>query len=457
MRKVIEMTLDLMNEREKNVTRITIMMYDLIEKNVLANEKSIEKSFASNFEASINEKSIEKLFVKKLIDQSNIIQQILKTYSLDDVFQRVMKVKRFDYQKILIDLIRKKLKLKLKNCEIKENLLWVKNRIYVLEKKSFYANIMKQTHESLLENHTNRDAIYDKVNRHYYWFKMINIVAQYIKVCHACKRTKIYRDDKHELLKFLSISKRYFQNISMNFIISLLVCKRYHKTYEHIMIVVNKLFKKRRFMTLNSFSVNIVVQVFVKWIWKEKNYSSTIVFDRDIQFISHFWRHLYERINTTFKLSTTWHSKTNDQTINANENLKAYLRELQSKRLSKLFTHDWIRNQFHQEQLYKNWIVSCNKKIFTQVKHRVFYLYYCKSNDSKKNEKCRQINREARDFKNLFSRKVKMNSRQNEKTSQSRSTLNIEVSSQWHDYIECSLSKNHTSQRESKLQELELF
>ena len=73
MRKVIEMTLDLMNEREKNVIKIITMMYDLIEKNVLANEKSIEKSFASNFETSTNEKSIEELFVEKLIDQSNIM------------------------------------------------------------------------------------------------------------------------------------------------------------------------------------------------------------------------------------------------------------------------------------------------------------------------------------------------------------------------------------------------
>ena len=121
------------------------------------------------------------------------------------------------------------------------------------------------------------------------------------------------------------------------------------------------------------------------------------------------------------------------------------LRELQSRRLSKLFIHDWIRNQFRQKQLYKNWVVFCNKKILTQVKHRVFYLYYCKSNDSKRNERCRQVNREARDFKNLFSRKVKMNSRQNEETNQSRSTFNIEISNQWHDYIECSLSKDHTS------------
>ena len=53
---------------------------------MFANEKSIEKLLASNFETLTNEKSIEKLFAEKFIDQSNIMQQILKTYFLNDVF-----------------------------------------------------------------------------------------------------------------------------------------------------------------------------------------------------------------------------------------------------------------------------------------------------------------------------------------------------------------------------------
>ena len=98
-------------------------MYDLIEEKVFANEKSIEKSFASNFETSINEKSIEKLSIEKFIDQSNIMQQILKTYFQDDVFQRVMKAKRSNQRKISIDLVRKEFKLKLNDCELnKKNL-----------------------------------------------------------------------------------------------------------------------------------------------------------------------------------------------------------------------------------------------------------------------------------------------------------------------------------------------
>ena len=414
IKKVIEKTLDLMNEREKSVTKIIIIIYDLIEEEVFANEKSIEKLFASNLETSINEKSIEKLFVEKFIDQSNIIQQILKIYSQDDVFQRVMKAKRSNQRKISIDLVRKELKLELNDCEIKEIFFWVKNRIYVLEKKPLYANFIKQTHESLLESHAKRDAIYDKVNKHYYWFRIINIVAQYIKTCHVCKRTKIYRDDKHKLLKFLSISKRYFQNISMNFIISLLVCKRYDKSYEHIMIVVNKLFKKKRFMTLNFFNMNIVIQAFVKWIWKEKDYLMTIVFDENTQFIFHFWRHLCERIDTTFKLSIAWHSKTNDQTKNANENLKAYFRVYVNYN-----QNDWI-NYLLMIEFEVNFVKSnftkiewflATKKYLLKSNIKSFIFIIANSMTWKEMRDVDKLNREVRDFENLFSREIKVNSK----------------------------------------------
>ena len=54
-----------MNERSMNVAKLTTMMYDLIEKNVLDDEKSIEKSSSNIFEIDlINEKSTEKSNIK---------------------------------------------------------------------------------------------------------------------------------------------------------------------------------------------------------------------------------------------------------------------------------------------------------------------------------------------------------------------------------------------------------
>ena len=151
-------------------------------------------------------------------------------------------------------------------------------------------------------------------------------IQQYIKTCHACKRIKHYRDAKQKLFNFLSISKNYFQNISIDFITSLSICKRHELNYEHIMIVINKLFKKKRFIFLHFLNVNTIIQTFIEWIWKKKSYSFIVMFNRKIQFIFHFWQKLCERINIKSKLFIAWHSEIDNQIENANADFKIYLK-----------------------------------------------------------------------------------------------------------------------------------
>ena len=218
------------------------------------------------------------------------------------------------------------MKLKLDKCEIRDDFFWIKNRIYVSQNEKIYSTLIKLIHDSFVKKHVEKKITYNRVVRYYYWFKMTHIIDQYVKIYHFCKRTKIYRNAKQKLLNSLSISKKYFQNISMNFIVELSKCVRNEKTYEHIMMIIDKLFKKKKFIALNSLKIKAVMQTFLNWIWREKNYSNIVVFDREIQFISHFWKKLCKKINIKFKFSTTWHSKTNEQTKNVNANLKTYFR-----------------------------------------------------------------------------------------------------------------------------------
>ena len=75
---------------------------------------------------------------------------------------------------------------------------------------------------------------------------MIDIVDRYVKTCFHCKGIKNYKNSKQNLLKFLFISERYFQNNFVNFITFLFVCLRHDRNYQYIMIVMNRLFKKIR-------------------------------------------------------------------------------------------------------------------------------------------------------------------------------------------------------------------
>ena len=92
------------------------------------------------------------------------------------------------------------------------------------------------------------------------------------------------------------------------------------------MIIVDKLFKKKKFIFMNFLEIEIVVQVFIDFIWREEDYSMSIVSDRDKQFVAHFWRRLCNRLETKFKLFTSFHSKIDEQTKNVNEMLKQYFR-----------------------------------------------------------------------------------------------------------------------------------
>ena len=69
IRKIIEIVFKLMNDNQKKVIELIVILYELSEKKFYANEKLIEKSFAkSNFENSIKKKLIEKLFIDNFID-----------------------------------------------------------------------------------------------------------------------------------------------------------------------------------------------------------------------------------------------------------------------------------------------------------------------------------------------------------------------------------------------------
>ena len=229
------------------------------------------------------------------------------------------------------------MKLKLKRCEIRNNLLLVKEKIYISQNEEVYSVLIKQVHDSTVNGHVDREIIYNRIARWYYWPRMTHTVDQYVKACHLCRRTKFYREAKQKLLNPLPIPERYFQDISVNFIIELPKCLKQRRTYEHIMVVVNRLSKKKKFIALNSLEVETVIQTFLKWIWRKESYFETIVSDKETQFISHFWTRLCKKIGTKLKLSTAWHPKTNEQTENANADLKIYLRAYVNYK-----QNDWI-------------------------------------------------------------------------------------------------------------------
>ena len=123
------------------------------------------------------------------------------------------------------------------------------------------------------------------------------------------------------------------------------------------MIVIDKLFKKK-YIEFDFMKIQTMIQTFFEWIWKNENYSQNVIFDKNTQFIAHFWQRLCDKINIKFKLFTTWHSKTNEQTKNVNVNFKTYLRVFVNYK-----QNDWFDWFFIVE--FEN---NSNKNVFIKIK-----------------------------------------------------------------------------------------
>ena len=128
------------------------------------------------------------------------MKRIKIVYFDDKMLKKLIKCKRENLKRIFVNFIKFEFRLKLKNCEIKKNLFWMKNRIYVFYNEKFYKTIFKIIHESFVSDYVEKIIIYDKVFRYYYWFHIIKTITRYIKICFHYKKIKIYRKKKTKLV-----------------------------------------------------------------------------------------------------------------------------------------------------------------------------------------------------------------------------------------------------------------
>ena len=256
-----------------------------------------------------------------------VMRAIIDGYPQDPDLQHIIAAKRAGHRRIPWHLINGKgIRVELKDCEIYNDLLYIKNKLYVPNVESVRAKVIEDIHGSLPGGHAGKHGTYHKVHLWYYWPNMSHDVARYVKNCHVCKRSKAFRDGKHGTLHPLHIPERYWSSISVDFITPMPPCLYNGITYSHIMVVVDRKSKMKKFIPLTDMRVETVVQAFIKHVWRSEGYPNEIISDRGSQFVAHFWKRFCNRLGITPKLSTAFHPQTDGQTENANGYLKQYLR-----------------------------------------------------------------------------------------------------------------------------------
>ncbi len=179
---------------------------------------------------------------------------------------------------------------KLKNCKIIDDVLFRKDLLWIFE--NMHTKLLQEVHDQSSISHLDNWWIIDLVQHFYYWSDHQATIQWYIWNCHACQRSKVSKDSINELHHSLSISQKRWKDITMNFITELSLSK----DYNIICTIIYCLIKECHYVFYYWEDDDILVEETV-WIMLWNVYwlhdlLSSIVLNRDSQFISTMWKSL---------------------------------------------------------------------------------------------------------------------------------------------------------------------
>jgi hypothetical protein len=207
-----------------------------------------------------------------------------------------------------------------------KNTLFYRDKLWISDLNELKLNVIRKMRDQSIVNHSNIRRSYDFVKRLYYWSEMKNFIDRYVRNCYTCKRSKAFRDRYAELLNFFSISNKSWTNITMNFVIELLISHEFNV----ILMIIDRFTKMHYYISCTIIDEDITAEettrLLIDHVWKLHEFSNIIVSDRESQFVSFVWKIVCRILQINEKLSIVFHFKTNEQSEIVNQKMKHYLR-----------------------------------------------------------------------------------------------------------------------------------
>ena len=200
-------------------------------------------------------------------------------------------------------------------------LLFNGSRICV-PKSELRQQLLHEYHD--LAGHFNKDKTYLLLSRAYYWPKMYQDVANFVKTCDACQRSKTENRPTAGLLKPLPVPSQPWDTIAMDLITDLPKTQQGH---DAILTVVDVFTKMAHFIaTTKTVTAKQLAKLIFDNIYRIHGLPRTIISDQDVRFNSNFWKTLADLTGTQLAKSTAHHPQTDGLAEVTNKTIETILR-----------------------------------------------------------------------------------------------------------------------------------
>lgn len=201
--------------------------------------------------------------------------------------------------------------------------LFYKGRVVIPTDSSWAKQLLVEFHATPGGGHSGAFRTYRRLAAIIYWPGMMKTITKYVAACDVCQRNKYEAKSPAGLLNPLPLPIKVWEDISMDFITGLPRSGR----FDCILVVVDRFSKYCHFMGLkHPFTARSVADLFAKEIVRLHGMPTSIVSDRDLIFLSIFWRELFKTAGTTLRMSSAYHPEMDGQSEVMNRCLETYLR-----------------------------------------------------------------------------------------------------------------------------------
>jgi hypothetical protein len=130
-----------------------------------------------------------------------------------------------------------------------KGILWFESRLVVPKNKDLKNKILDEAHLSKFSMHPGSTKMYNDLNPLYWWTRMKGEIARYVSECDTCQRIKASHLKSAGALQPLSTPSWKWDDISIDFIVSLPNTSHHH---DSIWVIVNRLTKVAYFLPVHT-------------------------------------------------------------------------------------------------------------------------------------------------------------------------------------------------------------
>ena len=190
--------------------------------------------------------------------------------------------------------------------------------------------LVREAHEGGLMGHFGVRKTLDLLHEHFFRPKMKRDVERACARCITCRLAKS-RVLPHGLYTPLPVPSAPLVDISMDFVLGL---PRSRNGRDSIFVVVDRFSKMAHFISCHKTDdATHTADLFFREIVRLHGVPRSIVSNRDVKFLSYFWKVLWGKLRTKLLFSTTCHPQTDGQTEVVNRTLSTLLRTIIQKNL----------------------------------------------------------------------------------------------------------------------------